>query len=367
MSRLLARLDHELAGCRDPLRRAELAAERACHLARVGDIAGAQNVAAQLRRDHGDGRASRIAVRIMLLEGLILFFDNMDPAAADRILRAHTVAMAWRHDDLIRLTASWLAHMHFVLGDFGAMVQALGACFDRPGACIEASSRVCVVVGTAHQFAGDAQAARPWYERARREAITLGDDATIGALVFNRPAMSLVTLRLDALYGRLDADELRMAAIGVESAWAYCLGAHQYSLMQLMRVCRARIAMLSGEPERAVVLFDELLQPQDTRFGFHADRLVPEIERAACLAAAGRVHDARIAFEALDPSLYVQLAVEDRLLFLLQYAALSQALGRPEQGAEWAGALAEVRGRYDSEIDRLKTALAGLSLSRLAA
>lgn len=154
MSRLLARLDHELAGCRDPLRRAELLAERGCHLARVGDRAGAQRIAAELRQDHGDGRASRIAVRIMLLEGLMLFFDNLDPAATDRILRAHTVALAWRHDDLIRLTAAWLAHMQFVLGDYAAMARALEPCFDRPGACREASSRVCVVLGNAHQIAG---------------------------------------------------------------------------------------------------------------------------------------------------------------------------------------------------------------------
>jgi len=367
MSRLLARLDHELAGCRDPLRRAELAAERGCHLARVGDSAGAQQIAAELRREHGDGRASRIAVRIMLLEGLILFFDNMDPQATDRILRAHTVALAWRHDDLIRLTASWLAHMQFVLGDFAAMMNSLGACFDRPGTCLEASSRVCVVVGIAQQFAGDSRAARPWYERARREAIVLGDDATIGALVFNRPAMALVTLRLDALRGRLDAEELRMTAIGVESAWAYCLGARQFSLMQLMQACRARVAMLSGEAAQAVALYDELLQPARTRFGFHADRAMLELERAACLAAAGRGEDARVAFDALDPAVHAQLALEDQLLFLLQHAALAHALGLAERAAAWAGTLAEVQGRYDSEIGRLKTALAGLSLSRLAA
>ncbi|MGC4079250.1 MAG: hypothetical protein QM702_19870 [Rubrivivax sp.] len=367
MSRLLARLDHELAGCRDPLRRAELAAERGCHLARVGDIAAAQNVAAELRREHGDGRASRIAVRIMLLEGLILFFDNMDPLSADRILRAHTVAMAWRHDDLIRLTASWLAHMHFVRGDFAAMLQALGACFDRPGACLEASSRVCVVVANAHQLAGQSQAARPWYERARQEAITLGDDATIGALVYNRPALSLVTLRLDALHGRIDADAVGLAAIGIESALAYCLGAQQYSLMQLLHVGRARVAMLAGETARALALYDELLQPSDLRFSFHADRLLLELERVACLHAAGRGDEALAAFERLDVAAHPQLAMEDQLLFLLQHAQLAQALGRADLAAGWAAALADARGRYDSEIDRLKTALAGLSLSRLAA
>lgn len=367
MSRLLERLDRELAGCRDAFQRAELAAERACYLARAGDIGAAQSVAADLRREHGDGRASRIAVRIMLLEGLILFFDNMDPAATDRILRAHTVALAWRHDDLIRLTASWLAHMQFVLGDFGAMMNSLGACFDRPGTCLEASSRVCVVVGIAQQFAGDSRAARPWYERARREAIVLGDDATIGALVFNRPAMALVTLRLDALRGRLDADDLRMTAIGVESAWAYCLGARQFSLMQLMQACRARVAMLSGEAAQAVALYDELLRPAQTRFGFHADRAMLEIERAACLAAAGRTGEAQAAFDALDPAMHPELALEDQLLFLLQHAALAHALGHAERAAAWSAALADVQGRYDSEIGRLKAALAGLSLSRLAA
>lgn len=367
MSRLLARLDHELAGCRDPLRRAELAAERGCYLARVGDIAAAQLVAAQLRREHGDGRASRIAVRIMLLEGLILFFDNMDPLATDRILRAHTVALAWRHDDLIRLTAAWLGHMQFVRGDFDAMLKAFEPCFDRPGACLEASSRVCVLIGSAHQFAGQPQAARPWYERARREAITLGDDATIGALVYNRPAMSLVTLRLDALRGRLDADELQMAGIGVESAYAYCLGAHQRSLMQLKDACRARVALLGGEPARALVIYDELLRLQDTRFGFHADRLMLEIERAACLLDVGRDGDARQALDRLDPALHVGLALEDQLLFLLQHARLSRALGHPERAEAWASVLADVQGRYDSEIGRLKAGLAGLHPSRLAA
>ncbi|MBK1612933.1 hypothetical protein CKO44_05540 [Rubrivivax gelatinosus] len=366
MSRLLARLDHELAGCRDPLRRAELLAERGCHLARVGDRAGAQRIAAELRQDHGDGRASRIAVRIMLLEGLMLFFDNLDPAATDRILRAHTVALAWRHDDLIRLTAAWLAHMQFVLGDYAAMARALEPCFDRPGACREASSRVCVVLGNAHQIAGQGEAARPWYDRARHEAAELGDDATIGALVYNRPALSLITLRLDALRGRLDAGALQFAAMGIESAYAYCLGAQQYSLMQLLLVSRARVAMLGGDAAAAVTQFDALLQPADLRFGFHADRLMLEIERAACLQAAGREAEARSALDALDPALHMQLALEDQLLFLLQHAALSQALGCPARAAAWAAALAEVQGRYDSEIDRLKVALAGLQPARLA-
>lgn len=367
MSRLIERLRRDIAGTPDPLRRAELRAELGCHLARVGDIADAQAVAAELRAEHGDGRSSRVAVRIMLLEGLILFFDNMDPASVDRVVRAHTVALAWRHDDLIRVTAAWHAHLRFVLGEFDAMGQALQACFDRPGACVEASLRVCTVLGNAHELAGDSAGARPWYDRARREAVDSGDGATIGALIFNRPAMALVGLRLAALRGRLDVETLRMTALGLESARAYCVGARHSALMQLLDACRARVAMLSGDALAALVILDELLARPELRFGFHADRLMLQVERAACLLALGRDGEAEDELLALDPAQHAQLTMEDALLFLEQHAALARALGLADRAAAWDGALAAAKERYDSEMGRLKAVLAGFSPARLAA
>src|SRR4051794_35075843 len=112
MSRLLRCLEEQLRNSRTPREAAEPLSRQACYFARSGNSAEAKAIAEHLRSRFGSADA-RIAAWIMLIEGLVGYFEALKPEALDRIQRAALISQAAGQLDIYYLASTWLANSAF--------------------------------------------------------------------------------------------------------------------------------------------------------------------------------------------------------------------------------------------------------------
>jgi len=355
---LLSRIERELAGCTNPLQEAELLAERACYFARTGNFAGANAIVASLRQVYGDGRNVRISVWIMLIEGLILYFDQTDPAAQDRLMRAHLISDAADLQDLRQLTAAWLAHIEFNRSEFDSMLKLLRRVVDSRRFLIDgAGIRFKLLVADSYMYCGHTHSAVEWYQRARQSAVSCGDQASIASLIYNKSALALSQLRIASALESADLSTLRFIALEIESAYSFHVGTAHASLVQLIESCRARALLMEGRFSEAKVLFESLLARPRLPLGLKSDRLIIELEYTQCIQNLGLAFDAHEQFLKIDAEHFEQLAIDDQLVFLLSYVSLGKVLNLHDRVVVYAEKVNDVRDRYLANIQYLKTGL----------
>lgn len=328
MTPMLTRIDQELAQSADPDRRAELLAERASYLARLGEFAEANKILAMLRKTYGDGRNARVSVWIMFVEGLVLFFESINPAARDRILRANLISSSAQLLDLSTLTAAWLAFVDFNRADFPSMLQKIhqwDKCSSDFGAA--ASLRFHLTIADSFMYCGETQQAKNWYERTRLLAVKVGDEATLAAMIYNKAAQGLGRLRVNFANGVIDTELVKFVSLEIASAHNFHKAAGHFALLQLIDACKARILLLQGKFEEAATQFSQLLAGEELQFGFRSDRVLLQIEYGLCLAHVGGESEAVSILNNFSMSEYRQMTCDDRLVFLVTYASLVDRAG----------------------------------------
>lgn len=324
---LLTRIDNALAQCADPALRAELQAEQAVYLARIGDFNEANQILSMLRQKYGNGHNVRISIWIMLVEGLILFFDDTNPTARDRVLRAYLVSEAAHLQDLVELTAAWLAHIEFNRYEFESMVRFLRVCRNPlRGSSDSSSLRVHLLLADAHMHCGQIKDARIWYERSRHQAIELGDQASLAAIIYNKAALGLSQLRLAAVAGEIDSELVQFVSMEIDSAHNFHHGAGHRSLTRLVDACRARMLLLQKKYGAALDIFRVLLEQGQPSLGFKSDRLLLQIECGLCLVALGRRDEGLALCVTIDVDRRIEMTIDDQLIFVSSYIALTQHL-----------------------------------------
>jgi hypothetical protein len=277
MSPLEERLRAALGAETSEYERAHLKSELALYWARTGQFSEAEALRAELRSGYGQGQNTRISILIMLLEGLLHFFQALSPDSRDRVNRANLLSSTFRERDLLALTSAWLAHIDFNLCRFDAMATSLATCvanleFDTGSANV----RISLLLGDIFLFLGARQESQAWYERGRRAATSLGDQAAIGALTYNRAALRVASLRVEAVRRPLSPDDLQLLDVEVRSAINYQAIARLQSLDHLLQFAQVGSQMLSQRYESANKIIEKLL-------GHEAEPL-PVNERALLLA-----------------------------------------------------------------------------------
>jgi tetratricopeptide (TPR) repeat protein len=367
---LLNRIEQALATCTDPIRRAELLAERACYFARTGNFAGANAILASLRETYGDGRSARVSVWIMLAEGLILYFDKTEVGSRDRIIRAHLVSESADLRDLRQLTAVWLAHIEFNRSDFKSMIAFLRKVIDRRESWTDAATtRFYMIVADAYMYCGEATIAGQWYQRARSSAIDLGDQASIAALIYNKSALALAHMRIGVALDDADLSPLRFVSMEIESAYSFHIGTAHATLIELIETCRARALLMERRFEEARPVYESLLNRSGVALGLKSDRVTVDLEYAKCLHELGFAEAAKERFSQIDPEDYQGLSSDDQLIFLVLYSSVGRELGLEGVVAPYLDRVSDARDKFSSDIVNLKVGLddlcANLSIGEL--
>lgn len=355
---LLTRIDNELATCTHPGRSAELWAERASYLARTGEFTEAHEILARLRQGFGDGRDARVSVRIMLLEGLLLYFEKASRLARDRVLRAKTIASAVGIVDLSLLSSAWLAHMEFECGNYSAMFHLLESIVcDRSLASPDLRARTALVIANALSYCGNDAVAQRWFEACRQACVDAGDRATMGAVMYNRVAFRLARLWVRGIAYRdaIDVERINMLEKELESAWAFQVGTSVSALSHLTELSRARILMLKMEFSRAADVLSPLLT-QMSALGDEDRRPCVVIELAYCRLLSSQDVDVDELLRYVDASKVIHgLDVDERMAAMAMILELAEKSPESDFRASCARDLNALRTVYEHEIEGLRT------------
>jgi tetratricopeptide (TPR) repeat protein len=357
---LLERLQQRLDTCQDPAQRAELLAERACYLARTGDIAGAQETIAWLRTHFGDGRHPRVSVWIMLAEGITKYFSDSASAAAERLSRAGLLAEAMGFSDICRLASAWSAHVDFNRAQFGAMVKHLMSC--GPVNLVDptaADGRLTLTLADAFTYAGRMDEARRWYAKAHRVAISLGDQAGVAALMYNRSAMRIARMRVSAALNLELGDEFKHLSMEVASASGFHDAIGHRSLPHLLDYIESQSFMAAKQYEASLLKLDDLLANSET-YAHSFEPITYQLDRSLCLIGLGRHSEALSIIEgevlsSLDR--VSELDVDDALVFWARLVNVCEALGLGQVAAVSRDGLEKARTDFEAIQRELHGAL----------
>ncbi len=294
MSQLLARLDAQLQTAVDPVAIAEIQIKRSCYLSRTGYFEESRQIIADLRKSFGGGQNARISVWIMLAEGLAEIFQNLSPTARDRISRAQLIALAMKDPELGSLTSAWRAHVEFELSNFEAMATALRKAYELAARDNhDARARVAITMASCFFLLGDRQNGQRWFMRCREHALLVGDQATIDALLYNRAAFGIASLRVHRCFSDLDDNLVSLVQMELASAKNFQIMTRDLSLANLNSLSEARVLFLKGEYQAA---YDGLKSIRSAgpfaKYNF-SEQMV-DLESALCLALLDKPDEAKI-------------------------------------------------------------------------
>lgn len=257
-SRLLNRLDSEIASTTDMLSINCLRVERACYLCRQGHCDEARSTVLEIREYYRRVPNLEISVWLSLAEGLLIHFSNMGTLARDKFHRAYALSAAGGLTQMNSVCAAWLANMDYLLGDMKSMVhhvgQSLGFASEENHS---ARSRANLVVAHAYHLSARLDLARPWYAKAHQHAVAEGDDATVSALMHNMAWLRFANLLQETVCGSTISASGEHALSSANSTLQWDSMKGSTSLQALAPILRAQILVVSGQFHEALSLYEK--------------------------------------------------------------------------------------------------------------
>lgn len=260
-SRLLARLDSEIARTCNPVDSACLRAERAGFLARRGQFAEAQSELDALHADFAQRPHPAVSAWLCMVEGWMLHFGSLNVGARDKLKRAQALSAAAGLTQLQALSSAWLAHMGYSHNDIDGLVNNLSLALSLAKPDNHAArARACMVLGLSYDFCERTDLAQPWYVRSREHAQAEGDETTQSALNYNISANRVHHAMQAAVFGGDVLTQARHAEAGTECTSNFDNWVGTASLDALMPMQRACIASVQGQYGDALALYEKHLE-----------------------------------------------------------------------------------------------------------
>lgn len=346
-SRLLNRLDANIAQAKDLTPQACLKVQRALLFARHGRMAEAREQLTGLHQLAFQHPNPEIGAWLHYAEGMMSYYTDFSSAAQEKIARAKSVAGSVAQTELAALCAAWLAQLAYVRHQPTEMLQHARECDALAAANHHAARyRLCTVMGLAHHYADQSTAAQTWYAKARGHASAEGDDALLSALMFNTAEMRTAQTRRESL-SRVVPGNVGLL-LGADSIRHYDAAVGVSAMPGLTSVLRAQVLTVGGEFAQAQALYEAHL-PQAMSAGL--SRLGSSLlaDLAWCRVNTGQqaqaLQQAREAESELDPACDIddRAATHSRLAQV--YAALGDAVAAERHAtsaaAEWREFAAE--------------------------
>ena len=287
-SRLLKRLDAEIAAAHSPLLRDCKRLERACYLARRGEFEEARDVILSARSAHQSRFEASIGAWLNLSEGLIEFCSAMRYVQSrQKLLRAYSISSSAGLTDVQANSAAWMAHLDYLQENRSSMAKFAAEALRLSQADNAfARARASLVVAQAYHYAGRLDVARVWYEQVRSLAEADGDDLTVRALIGNYSGLRAQHLRFkEWKLGRVVSDS-EYALISSESAGNFDRLIQATRLTTSAFIQQAQIYCSIGEYDKSLKLFDLHLDAA-LKAGMHRWEMDYRAEAAWCKLNVG--------------------------------------------------------------------------------
>jgi tetratricopeptide (TPR) repeat protein len=357
VSPFIERVDRELAGAVDPVKKAALLAQKGCYLARVGGFEEPQEIVSLLRKSFGDGSSARTTIWIMLLEGLLHYYQHLSQKGFDRVMRAQALSLAIRDTSLSALSSAWRAHFEFEKSDYAGMARSLKLALDNANSSDhDAHTRLSMTLADAFLTCGDRFQSQIWYQRSRNHALDSGDQATISALMYNRAAFGLAQLRAQNCISSIAVDVLRMLRLEVASATNFQEMIRLSSLHNLIGLWEARLFLLEEKFSLAITSLSRVRNDGPFPEASFSPSYI-DLEIAFCHVKLGRFDEAFALFQTIPDAGFSELDVDEQLAACWMRADMCRADARFGDAAALAAKLGSIRVMYEASCAELSSAI----------
>lgn len=360
---LQERLEVSSRSCRDPVQKSLIDAERAYHLARTGGFEAARELLAAIRELSRTCFAPSVAIWVMLSEGIIEFFEDLNPRAYDRFRRAYALSVSLGDEDLQALTSAWMAHIEFNQRDYIGMASSANRCLAiYPRGQSSSHMRMFMVFANSNLYAGNVTKANEYFDRARSIALSDGDRASVGAVVYNRAVLMLNNFRLQKFLNVGETVDIGLLSVSVESSTAFQGITRNRSLEELPQMCEARLSMIKGDFASALTIFSGIRKSQNRHRGGAKDPLL-DVEYATCLAKSGERALAKSVLGGVDLQKHIELDNDDQIVFISQLVDLCSQLNYVPPIENLRALLDAAIERFSAEMVELRDAISSIRLN----
>lgn len=257
----LAILRAAVGSATSPDAKAEALARVGVCLAQLGRIDEAREILASIRQDYSKGRFPRVSVRLMILEGVIPYYENI-VNSADRVRRAYTLAKAGNIVDLQAEASVWMAHLAFNFEDYSMLEQALSDALNGFYNLDNSHrARLCLIIADTLQYLANRSAASDWYTLARIFSRKAHDHGVMTAIEYNRLSIGLSRIRVDFALGRATNSLAYRDWLGeLGSVERLHIGFDSRALSELLELCGAYTHEIREEFKEAHAALARILE-----------------------------------------------------------------------------------------------------------
>lgn len=330
-SRVIERLDAEIAQAEGVLEREFLKARRAAALARHGQFSEARFALAGLRSQGQRLRNGALAAWIVLVDALIEHCESLAPTSREKFVRAHDLAVAAGDAVVHAESAAWLS-----LSDLNANEREASAAHASEALRIAppdahvARARAALVVGDAWRYSGEDALAQAWYAKVRQHATAEGDFSLMSMLLYNMAAFRAYSISLDDAFGRADAAEAQRVLLEADSTGNFDAGVGNAQLGAQVPLLRAQLMTVLGDFDRAIAIIDVEL-PRARVDGQVEREARYQADAAYAEVRLGRMDEAARRLRAVQGALRRLTEPDDLAATHARLEVVARALGRGEQ------------------------------------
>jgi tetratricopeptide (TPR) repeat protein len=362
MTRLLERLDAEIARAEGVYERECLKARRAAVLARHGQFAEARFALQGLRSQSQRLKRPALGAWIALIEGLIEHFGALAPSARAKFQRAYELASGAGEPGLLAECAAWLSNSDLNANDPEATCAHAGEALRvAPADGHAALARATLVVANSWRVAGDDARAQPWYKRARHHAASEGDVSLVSVMLHNLAAFQVGRIGLEDAFGRGDTTDAQRVLLEAESTGNYDEGVGNDKLLAEMPLLRAQLLTVLGRHEEAIALVDAQL-PRARHEGQAAREARLLADALYGEARLGRLDEAARRWRQVVAALPLITEADDIAATHARLAATAEILRRADDAATHRALAQEALVRHAADLARWTAALEGAGL-----
>jgi tetratricopeptide (TPR) repeat protein len=339
-TRLLERIDRELAAAGDAATRARLLQDRAVALTRLARNDESHEALAAARREPQQALPEWLGLRFGYVAAIQTYFARRFAEATAQMREVLARAREIGNAALVAECESALAIFLQRDGDVRGAARHARAVLAGAEAGAESRYRAALALGSLLQDANEFDEAARLFAQARAAVDEMGDDVAMASLLHRTACLQAAQVRQAAARGTLDPTAVRRAIGGLQTSIEFGEQAGEAPARVLDELMLAEMLMLQERYAEALALYEANLERAE-RDGRLVEVTVALADRALCLLKIGHADAALAAARAAQARLDDATPAEIRAIVHGNLASVLGELGDAGQAREHA-ALARI-------------------------
>jgi tetratricopeptide (TPR) repeat protein len=251
-TRLLERIDRQLAAAADAATRVRLLQDRAVALARFGRGDESREALAAARAQAQDGLPAWLTLRFGYVEAIQTYFARSFGVATERMREVLARARELGHGALVGECESALALFPQREGDVRSTARCARAVLANAQATAESRYRAAIVLAALLHDASLYDEARRMFDEAREAAQSMDDDIAMASLLHRAASLSAAQVRQTAARAEQDGRLVEVTIAHSDRALCLLRTGHRAAALAAAQAAQARLDEATPAEIRAI-------------------------------------------------------------------------------------------------------------------